>query len=63
MVKLKVTAIGNSVGVILPDDVLARLNVREGDFQLLTEAPDGFRITRYDPEFEQEMGAGAQSHG
>jgi putative addiction module antidote len=55
MVKLKVTTIGSSAGVILPKEVLARLKVSKGDSLFLTEAPDGFRITPYDSEFEEQM--------
>jgi putative addiction module antidote len=53
--KLELMAIGDSVGIVLPEDVLAQLNAREGDFLFLTEAPDGFRITPYDPDFEEQM--------
>ena len=53
---LKLTGIGNSVGVILPKDVLARLRVSKGDALYLTEAPDGsYRLTPYDPEFAEQM--------
>lgn len=52
---LKLGRIGNSVGVILPKDVLAKLRVREGDVLYLTEAPDGYRISQYDPEFARQM--------
>lgn len=55
MSTLKVTAIGNSAGVVLPKDVLARLGVDKGDMLYLTEGPDGFRITPYDPEFARQM--------
>ena len=55
MTSLKVTRVGNSVGVILPREVLSRLKVGPGDSVFLTEAPDGFRITPYDPEFEAQM--------
>ncbi len=54
---LKINRIGNSVGVILPKDVLAKLRVREGDVLYLTEAPDGYRISQYDPEFARQMEA------
>ncbi len=58
MTKLKVRPFGNSLGVVLPKDVLARLNLKDGDNLHLTEAPDGsMRITPYDPEFEQQMDA------
>ena len=55
MVKLKVTTIGSSAGIVLPKDVLTRLRVAKGDTVFLTESPDGFRITSYDPEFEEDM--------
>ena len=45
--------IGNSLGVVLPKEILARLNVKSGDNLHLTEAPDGaMRIVAYDPGFE-----------
>jgi putative addiction module antidote len=53
---LKVTAIGNSVGLVLPKEALARLRIEKGDVVYLTEAPDGYRITPHDPEFERQMG-------
>jgi putative addiction module antidote len=55
MMPLKVTKIGNSVGLILPKDAVAQLNVAVGDTLYLTTSPDGFRITPYDPEFEIQM--------
>jgi putative addiction module antidote len=55
MVKLKLTQVGSSTGVVLPKEVLARLKVVKGDALYLTESPDGFRITPYDPEFEEDM--------
>jgi len=55
MVKLKVTTVGNSAGVVLPREVLARLKIEKGDTLFLTEAPDGYRITPFDPDFERQM--------
>ncbi len=55
MTKLKLTAIGNSAGVVLPKEVLARLKVEQGDSVYLTESPDGYRLTPYDPDFERQM--------
>lgn len=52
---LKLTKIGNSVGVVLPKDVLARLNVDAGDVVYLTDSPDGVRVTPYNPDFERQM--------
>ena len=52
---LKVTQIGNSLGVVLPRDVLSDLNVDRGDKLFLTRSPEGFRITKSDPDFEFKM--------
>ena len=54
---LKLTQIGNSVGVILPKEILARLKVEKGDTVFVTESPDGVRITPNDPTFETQMTA------
>ncbi|MGH6796722.1 MAG: AbrB/MazE/SpoVT family DNA-binding domain-containing protein [Methylocella sp.] len=58
--KLKITPIGNSFGLILPKETLAKLKVTGGDAIFITETPDGFRITPYDPEFEAQMNAAKQ---
>lgn len=53
--KLKLTAIGNSTGVILPKDLLEKLRVGKGDELMVLETPDGIRLTAYDPEFARQM--------
>jgi putative addiction module antidote len=55
MHSLKLTQIGNSVGVILPKEVLARLKLEKGDTVFLTDSPDGVRLTPHDPQFEEQM--------
>jgi putative addiction module antidote len=55
MVKLTVRKVGNSLGVTLPAQAAQALHVKEGDPLYLTEAPGGFRLTPYDPEFEKTM--------
>lgn len=57
---LKLTQIGNSVGVILPKDVLARLKLEKGDTVFITEAPDGYRITPYDPALAEQVELGRE---
>lgn len=57
MVALKLTSVGNSVGLVLPKDLLSKLKLEKGDVVYLTESPDGYRLTPYDPEFEQQMSA------
>jgi putative addiction module antidote len=54
-VKLKITAIGNSAGVILPRELLARLRLERGDELFALETPDGIRLTTYDPERARQM--------
>ena len=53
--KLKITAIGNSAGVILPKELLARLRVDKGDEIHALETPDGIRLTTYDPTLAAQM--------
>jgi putative addiction module antidote len=55
MIPLILTQFGNSVGVVLPKEALARLKLGKGDTVYLTESPDGFRLTPHDPEFERQM--------
>jgi putative addiction module antidote len=55
MVKLKITTVGSSAGVVLPKEVLSRLKVVKGDSLFLVESPEGYRLTPYDPEFEEQM--------
>jgi putative addiction module antidote len=56
MVELKVRKVGNSLGVVLPKDVTARLNAKEGTKLYLVEAPDGdYRLSQYDDEFGRRM--------
>lgn len=55
MVKLKLTTVGTSTGVVLPKEVLSRLKVEKGDTLYLTEAPDGYRLSPYNPDFERQM--------
>ncbi len=53
--ELKLRPHGNSIGATFSKEVLARLNVKEGDTLFLTESPDGFRITAGDPNFKKQM--------
>ena len=57
---LKLTQIGNSVGVILPKEVLARLKVEKGDTVYLTESPDGVTLSPLDPSFEEQLEIGRE---
>ncbi len=57
---LKLTQIGNSVGVILPKEVLARLKLEKGDSLYLTDTPDGLALTPYDPDIEEQLDQGRE---
>jgi len=60
MTTLKITQIGNSMGVILPKEVLARLKLEKGDTLFLTDAPGGVTLTPYDAAFESQMQSARQ---
>ncbi|MBT3788185.1 MAG: AbrB/MazE/SpoVT family DNA-binding domain-containing protein [Alphaproteobacteria bacterium] len=55
MTTLKLKAVGNSTGVILPKEILSKLRVEKGDELYVVETPDGITLTPYDPEVEQQM--------
>ncbi|TAN53943.1 MAG: AbrB/MazE/SpoVT family DNA-binding domain-containing protein [Betaproteobacteria bacterium] len=57
MAKLKVTQIGNSLGVILPKSVVARLKVAKGDDLSCTDTTNGIELSTYDEEFERKLEA------
>jgi len=57
MLKLKITTVGSSAGVVLPKEVLTRLRVEKGDHLTLTETANGYELSPYDPEFEKAMDA------
>jgi putative addiction module antidote len=52
---VKVTTVGNSVGIVLPKEILAKLNVKKGDTLYVTETPDGVQLTAYRADFDQTM--------
>jgi putative addiction module antidote len=60
MTALKLTQIGNSVGVILPKEVLARLKLEKGDTVFVTEAANGVTLTPYDPALEEQLKLGRE---
>jgi putative addiction module antidote len=57
---LKLTQIGNSVGVMLPKEALARLRLEKGQSVFLTETPEGYALTPYDPALEEQIQAGRE---
>ncbi len=55
MSALKLTQLGNSVGLILPKELLAKLGVSKGDTVYAIETENGIRLTTADPEFDSQM--------
>jgi putative addiction module antidote len=56
MMELKLRKIGNSLGVVLPKEVVHRLRAGEGDRLFLIESPGGtYQITPFDPSFEKKL--------
>jgi putative addiction module antidote len=61
MIALKLTQIGNSVGIVLPKEALAKLGVNKGDVLYLTEAPGGdMRVSAYSPEVARQIELGEE---
>jgi putative addiction module antidote len=60
MTALKLTQIGNSVGLILPKEILARLKLEKGDTVFVTEAANGINLTPFDPTIEQQLELGRE---
>jgi putative addiction module antidote len=57
MATAKVIPVGNSAGIILPKEILARMNVEKGDTLYIIEGPQGIRLIPYDQEFATQMEA------
>jgi putative addiction module antidote len=56
MVTLKVRKVGNSLGLVLPKEVIGRLRTAEGEDVFLVEGPNNtYRLTPFDPDFEKKM--------
>ena len=60
MHSLKITQIGNSLGLILPKEMLARLKLEKGDTVHITESPAGLVVTPYDPALEEQLRLGRE---
>ena len=53
--ELKLRKVGNSLALIVPKHVRQKMGVKEGDTVYLTETPDGYHVSPYDPEFARQM--------
>ncbi|HZK80705.1 MAG TPA: AbrB/MazE/SpoVT family DNA-binding domain-containing protein [Humisphaera sp.] len=54
-IKLKLIAVGNSTGVILPKELLDKFRLQKGDELHALETPDGIRLTQFDEKFDQQL--------
>jgi putative addiction module antidote len=53
---LQIRKIGNSVGVILPKELLARLRLKEGDkLHIIEQSERGLKLSPYDPHHAKAM--------
>ena len=58
--KLKLRSVGTSTGVLLPKGMLLRLKVKKDDTLFVTETPEGYLLTPYDPEVERQLAKGRE---
>lgn len=58
--KLKLRSVGTSTGLVLPKEILHRLNVKKDDTLFAIEAPGGYFLTPYDPEVEAQVKLGLE---
>ena len=57
MIKVKLTSIGNSMGIVLPKEALTKLKIGKGETLYLVDSPEGFLLTPYQQNFEKQMEA------
>jgi putative addiction module antidote len=57
VLKVKITTVGSSVGVVLPKEALRRMNAKKGDVLYLVETPDGYQLTPYARDFARQVEA------
>jgi putative addiction module antidote len=55
MQQVKVTQIGNSLGVVLPKEIVDRLGIIRGQQLSLSETANGIELSPFDPAFEEQM--------
>lgn len=55
MSAIKIVNIGNSLGIILPKDILVKLRIKKGDTVYAIETPDGVELTPYNEGFSHQI--------
>lgn len=61
MAALKLASIGTSIGIVFPEEMLARLKATSGDNLFLVEIPSGYLLTSYEPVVEEEVSSVSSS--
>ena len=57
MLKVKVTSVGNSMGILLPKEALSKMKATKGDTLYLVEGPEGYTLTPYQQDFDSQIDA------
>ncbi len=60
MAMLKLTSVGTSTGLVVPKEMLTRMGVKKGDMLHAIETQDGYLLTAYDPEVQQQIETGLE---
>ena len=55
MAELKVISVGNSLGVILPRELLTQLGLRKGDSLFAREEADGLKLSSRPPDLDEQL--------
>ena len=58
MLETKIISIGNSAGIVLSKEVLARFNLEKGDKLCLIETEKGIELSKYEPDFARQIELG-----
>jgi putative addiction module antidote len=58
--KLKLRAVGTSTGILLPKEMLVRMKLKKNDNIFAVETPEGYLLTPYDPEVEEQVSKGRE---
>ncbi|RJG07928.1 AbrB/MazE/SpoVT family DNA-binding domain-containing protein [Noviherbaspirillum cavernae] len=57
---LKLTRIGDSLGIIIPPETLARLGLESGETLFLDDTPDGLLLSPYDADTREQINVGRE---
>jgi putative addiction module antidote len=57
MLALKLTSVGDSIGIVLPKEILKRLRVDKGNTLYVLETPNGIEFTPCNPESAAQIEA------